>query len=122
MDLANLFYELSDHNRTVLIFLVYFAILIIGYRFLSEKKRLNEYLRAIRWRAEFLLMIFGHIFLILEYRNIIYIKNICTWQLAVANIVLDMLLLVNLKFFPSRIQKKLDRLKSGWGSGSYRGI
>lgn len=60
-------------------------------------------------------MIFGHIFLILEYRNIIYIKNICTWQLAVANIVLDMLLLVNLKFFPSRIQKKLDRLKSGWG-------
>ncbi len=115
MDLANLFYELSDHNRTVLIFLVYFAILIIGYRFLSEKKRLNEYLRAIRWRASFCLMIFGHIFLILEYRNIIYIKNICTWQLAVANIVLDMLLLVNLKFFPSRIQKKLDRLKSGWG-------
>lgn len=115
MDLANLFYELSDHNRTVLIFLTYFAILIIGYRFLSEKKRLNEYLRAIRWRASFCLMIFGHIFLILEYRNIIYIKNICTWQLAVANIVLDMLLLVNLKFFPSRIQKKLDRLKSGWG-------
>lgn len=115
MDLANLFYELSDHNRTVLFFLVYFAILIIGYRFLSEKKRLNEYLRAIRWRASFCLMIFGHIFLILEYRNIIYIKNICTWQLAVANIVLDMLLLVNLKFFPSRIQKKLDRLKSGWG-------
>lgn len=115
MDLANLFYELSDHNRIVLIFLVYFAILIIGYRFLSEKKRLNEYLRAIRWRASFCLMIFGHIFLILEYRNIIYIKNICTWQLAVANIVLDMLLLVNLKFFPSRIQKKLDRLKSGWG-------
>ena len=115
MDLANLFYELSDHNRTVLIFLVYFAILIIGYRFLSEKKRLNEYLRAIRWRASFCLMIFGHIFLILEYRNIIYIKNICTWQLVVANIVLDMLLLVNLKFFPSRIQKKLDRLKSGWG-------
>ena len=58
MDLANLFYELSDHNRTVLIFLVYFAILIIGYRFLSEKKRLNEYLRAIRWRASFCLMIF----------------------------------------------------------------
>lgn len=115
MDLANLFYELSDHNRTVLILLVYFAILIIGYRFLLEKKRLNEYLRAIRWRASFCLMIFGHIFLILEYRNIIYIKNICTWQLAVANIVLDMLLLVNLKFFPSRIQKKLDRLKSGWG-------
>ena len=115
MDLANLFYELSDHNRTVLIFLVYFAILIIGYRFLSEKKRLNEYLRAVRWRVSFCLMIFGHVFLILEYRNIIYIKNICTWQLVLTNIVLDMLLLVNLKFFPSRIQKKLDRLKSGWG-------
>lgn len=115
MDLANLFYELSDHNRTVLIFLVYFAILIIGYRFLSEKKRLNEYLRAVRWRVSFCLMIFGHVFLILEYRNIIYIKNICTWQLVLTNIVLDMLLLVNLKFFPSRIQKKLDRLKNGWG-------
>lgn len=115
MDLANLFYELSDHNRTVLIFLVYFAVLIISYKLLSEKKKLNEYLRAVRWRVSFCLMIFGHVFLILEYRNIIYIKNICTWQLALANIVLDMLLLINLKFFPSRMQKKLDTLKSGWG-------
>lgn len=120
MDIASLIYELSNHNRTILLLLIYFGLLAVVYKSFTKKKKLNEYLKTFRWFVCGCLLILGHILLMLRYSNVIVIEGVCTWQFAVVNMVLDILIVVYLRFIPSRTERKLKRLNSGYGKNPLR--
>lgn len=107
--ILELLFNVFDDTMTGTVLVIYFAFLLLIYKYLKKEKQLHLYLKSFRWKACLTLAVLGHMALILLWdgENAEW-KKLWAWLLAL-NSCYDILVYFYLKYIPSVPRRRMER-------------